>query len=64
MPAPKLELTEDQFTELHAAVDKTRASSQSVTVPKALLAKLLRDHSRLVRQDEAFRRPWAQPVAA
>lgn len=52
----QLELTDAEFTELHRAVDKVRASSATVTVNKALFLKLLRDHSRLNDLERGFRR--------
>lgn len=41
---PKLELTEQEFSDLHDLYDKAR---KNVSVPKDILGKLLRDHAVL-----------------
>lgn len=40
----KLELTEQEFSDLHEAYDKAR---KNVTIDKAIFGKLLRDHGVL-----------------
>jgi hypothetical protein len=46
--AVALGLTNAEFRTLHAACDKARRGSKSVTVDKAILLKLLIDHSRVL----------------
>lgn len=43
-----LDLTTDQFDKLHRELAKVRSTSATVTVDKAALAALLRDHSHLI----------------
>ena len=39
--------SDEQFHALHEAIDRTRKSSATVTVPRDALAKLLMDHAKL-----------------
>jgi hypothetical protein len=43
-----LELPIEQLEALHAALDKVRSTSRSVTVDKAALTNLLLDYTRLI----------------
>jgi len=40
-------LTEEEFNQLHADIDKTRKSAEFVKVNKQALQRLLMDHSNL-----------------
>lgn len=51
-PIPGLNCSQDQFEALHEATDKARKSSESVKVPRAALAALLMDHSKLIAHVE------------
>ncbi len=42
--------TQEQFEELHRALDKVRSNSKTVRVPKDALRNLLIDHSELWRE--------------
>lgn len=44
---PKLATTKAQFDKLHAELHKVRSTSRTVTVDKAALAALLKDHSAM-----------------
>ncbi len=43
-----LTCTDDQFHELHVAVDRARKSSTNVVVDKEALRRLLHDHSLIL----------------
>lgn len=45
----RLSLSDDEFHELHAALDKTRESSTTVKASKQALQNLLQDHAALLR---------------
>lgn len=47
-----LETTQAQFEGIHAALNRVRSTSKSVTVDREALAALLRDHSRLIKELE------------
>lgn len=47
MSAFKSTCTQEQFEAIVSALDKTRASSDTVKVPREALAHLLRDHGDL-----------------
>lgn len=47
---PRLGLTPGQFDALHAALDKVRSTSRTVTVDKEALAALLRDYAALLER--------------
>ncbi len=51
-PIPYLTCSQEQFESVHEAVDKARQSSESVKVPRAALAALLMDHSKLIERQE------------
>lgn len=51
-PIPYLTCSQDDFESIHAAVDKSRKTSQTVTVPRAAMAALLMDHSKLINNLE------------
>ena len=45
---PKLKMTQEQFDAMHAALDKVRSTSKTVTVDKASLAAILRDYVEML----------------
>jgi hypothetical protein len=47
-----LDCTQEQFEAIHDRLEHTRSTSATVTVPKAALEALLRDHSRLIEKLE------------
>lgn len=56
----QLQTTTDQFHGLHASLEKTRRTSETVKVSREALTKLLIDHSRLLRAcDGQFVNPEA-----
>jgi hypothetical protein len=50
----KTELTQEQFEQLHADLDKVRDSTPKAYVDKAALSALLRDYSRLIDRLEVL----------
>ena len=44
-----LECSSADFDAVHEAVERPRQNSETVKVPKAALAALLRDHGKLIR---------------
>lgn len=49
-PLLTLHTTHSDFETLHAAHDKARSTSKTITVSKAALGRLLMDHSALVEE--------------
>jgi len=48
MKCPPLACTQEQFEGLHAALDHTRRSTQTIKVSREALSNLLMDHSELL----------------
>ena len=45
---PQLACSDEQYHNIHVAVDKTRSTSTTVKVDRDALAALLRDHAKLI----------------
>lgn len=63
--APKgIELTDDEFQELHVRLDRTRRTSTTVSVDRQALTRLLADHSRLYAALDEIERSLRHTEAA
>lgn len=63
--APKgIELTDDEFHELHVRLDRTRRTSATVSVDRQALTRLLADHGRLYASLDEIERTLRHTEAA
>lgn len=63
--APKrLELSDEEFHELHTRLERTRRTSATVGVDRRALARLLADHSRLYAHIDEIERALRHREAA
>lgn len=68
LPSPSygpkgLELTDEQFHDLHARLERVRRTSSTVTVDREAFRLLLSDHAKLYAHIDAIESQLRHPVA-